>query len=263
MKISGLSVCVNNPDAAGVGYCDLFARSIDRWRAGLDRLVVVTTPEDAATQALATAAGAELHVTDAFTRDLPTGGGAAFNKGRAMAEACEACGLRAADPAEADGGWLLTFDSDVIPPVDWRRALEMSRPSLASGKLYGCRRWQLDELAPIPGGPAGEPTGTPMPQGWVIGFFCLFALSDPHLPGAPEPLFQIHWGHCGNYDTEFTNRWARSDQIILNHLRCWHLGPERQNWVGRSPQARAQLQRILSDRRRRGGTWQHERIAGL
>lgn len=247
--LCGMTVCVT--------YSDLLSRSIQRWASGLDRLVVVTSTADTATQALAGRAGVELYTTDVFYAN-----GAKFNKGAAILEASREAGFR------VDGDWLLLFDADIVPSVNWRAELDALAP--VPGNLYGAKRWQLAEDQPIPAGDARP--GPPMPQGWVIGFFSLFHATDPLAFPADRPWIDPWWPHAGSYDTHFSNRWTRrtpwdrpwipgepttGHQIVLP-LTTYHLGEERTHWHGRGNVA--DMKAMLEARKRHGGRWEHERI---
>lgn len=228
LTIHGLTVCVN--------YADFLARGIARWMSGLASLTVVTTPADAETQALAVAHGAEFFATDLFTAD-----GAVFNKGRAM---------EAARLAMPWSDWILLFDSDVVPPEDWKARLDRSQPR--PGALYGCHRFEAGEDVEDRGQPkcAHDVPG--------VGFFQLFHASDPAVQVVGEPLIDTHWVHGGNYDNRFMDRWrAHGRQIRTVPFRVAHVG-ERENWFGRGN--REAFEAMQAERKRRGGQWDHERI---
>lgn len=230
MNLRGLVVCVN--------YVDLLSRSLDLWHTGLDRLIVVTSPNDEATRLLCDRFNVETHITDIFYVN-----GAKFNKGAALSEAIVKTGLR------NDADWLMTFDADIVPPENWRVHVERSNP--IPGKLYGAYRyWQPENASPLQLDMTKR-----MPQSWVLGFFTMFHNTDRNVG---NPVFDLHWPHAGSYDTEFTNRWSKTDQIILKNVPMIHQGEERMNWCGRGhPEL---LRVILEERRRRGGSWTHERI---
>lgn len=206
MNLKAITVCVN--------YADLLAKSLERWHTQTDRLVVVTAPKDHATRVLC-----DKHNVETFVTDLFYANGARFNKGAALSQAAITTGLR------RYGEWMLTFDSDIIPPPDWRKRLNESK--LVPGILYGAYRyWQPENVRqPV------VDLAKKMPQSWVIGFFSLFHVRDPRLPVGP--LFDCHWPHAGNYDTTFARRWPPDRQRILNELPMIHLGEERSNWAGR------------------------------
>lgn len=211
MNIRAIVVCS--------GFADLLAHSLCKWHTGSDRLVVITSSGDKATQDLCASMGVETHVTDIFWEN-----GAHFNKSAAMAECVAKLKLR------EGADWLLTFDADMVPPKDWRDRLEAM--ALTPGLLYGSRRYQNPENTK---NPVFNPRAL-MPQHWVIGFFTLFHNSDRALPQMSEPLFDLHWPHAGNYDTAFSFRWRRQDHVLLP-LPLIHLGEERANWMGRGKKA--------------------------
>lgn len=213
MKLSAVTVSVD--------YSTELARSIRRWVAGLESLIVVTAPRDEATIELARANGARLHVTDAFWQE-----GALFNKARALEEARSL--LPAAD-------WHLFLDADVIPPEDWREQLERLDPQI--GMLHGARRAHED--------------GRPIDDRELAGFFQLFHSSDPR---AAKPLDR-DWLHSGNYDSTFMMRWPNSLQRILP-LELVHLGETGKNWCGKGNEAA--MKKIREGRR--GRSWRTETV---
>lgn len=229
MKIFGVVVCVN--------YADLLARGIERWRDGLERLVVVTASHDTMTQELCGRHGVECFVTDIFYY-----GGAKFNKGAALSEAIHKTGLRG-------DHWILTFDADIVPPKDWRAQVECFAPQ--KGHLYGALRYQQPENAKEL---RVVPTAR-MPQSWVIGFFMLFHSQDPIV--GDGPVFDLCWPHAGNYDTIFCRKWPTGSHILMP-LDTIHLGNERENWVGRGKAD--ELNAMLLRRNGHEG-WESERMA--
>jgi hypothetical protein len=238
MKIHGITVCVDYAAELAVGML--------RWWTYLTSLTIVTTARDTATIDLARqwAAGgpaAHLHVTDAFYRD-----GATFNKGRALEEA------RRDLIARADfAGWILLFDADVVPPADWADRCA----GLAAGSLYGCRRFQGTPGALEDHGQPNLPHDVP-----GVGYFQLFHACDPVVVGA-DPLIDVHWTHAGNYDNRLLDRWRAVGRPAVNlPFRVAHLGTPGVDWCGKGNGAT--LEALRSERRRRGGTWDHERIGG-
>jgi hypothetical protein len=207
MNIRGLTVCVN--------YGDLLRRGLDRWHVGLDRLVVVTSPADKGTQELCDQYNVEWYATDIFYAN-----GAKFNKAAAMAEAIKYCDLR--HQAE----WLLMFDADIVPPKNWREQVENLRPQM--GFVHGAKRWYVPEN--ISDAMLDLPSSRPISSVSVIGFFMLFHTNDPRL--GPNPIFDLHWPHAGNYDTVFARKWPSHCHRILP-IQFLHLGEERVNWTGR------------------------------
>lgn len=231
MNLRGITVSVN--------YADLLERSLERWHIGLDRLVVVTSSADEATQQLCCRYNVETHVTDIFYANE-----ARFNKGAALSEAILAKGLR--DGAD----WLLGFDADIVPPEDWRVQVERRKPE--PSKLYGAYRYWQPETQPK----LIVDYTKRMPQSWVLGFFTLFHANDSCLPGLNEPLFDVCWPHAGCFDTLFARRWEKQNQVILP-IPMVHLGEERQNWCGRGDPGAL---RAILNQRRGHEDWEKERM---
>jgi len=226
MRIHGMTVCVN--------YADILAHGLSRWLGGLDGLLVVTTPGDKATEELLQGTMAKRFQTNAFYED-----GAAFNKGRAMAEAVECMPWT---------DWLLFFDADVVPPQDWRRIVTLSDPK--PGLLHGASRVMCTGPEQI------DAQGLPLVtiDGTGVGFFQLVHASDPALKA--RPVFETDWLHAGNYDNGFMARWPHKLRRRLP-LTLYHIGP-RDQWFGRGNDAA--FDAMQAERKRRGGHWQHERV---
>lgn len=238
-RIHGLTVCVD--------YAAELAIGLPRWWAGLASLTVITVHRDSDTiDLIRRRAGggpvADLVLTDVFYRD-----GAAFNKGRALEEARAELLAR----TDVDPGWLLLFDADIVPPVDWAARLE---GCLAPGTLYGCRRFEATPDALEDHGQPSIPCDVP-----GVGYFQLFHTADPIVVGA-DVLIEVDWIHAGNYDNRLMDRWRRAQRPIRAvPFRVAHLGP-RENWYGRGH--RAEFLAMQAERKRRGGRWDHERIGG-
>jgi hypothetical protein len=215
MRIAGLTVCVD--------YADLLGRSLPRWAAGLDDLVVVTAPRDAATLELCRECGVRTLATDVFWDR-----GAAFNKAAAME-----LGLATLPQDE----WVLLFDADIIPPQTWRQQVELS--NCRPGRLYGARRH--------------EEGGQPINDGELAGFFQLWHGTDP--AAQDRPLLGS-WSNCSAYDSEFMRRWPPERRFILP-LDVTHVGRPGQNWCGRGRSA--EMMRMFFERARHGG-YRHEQL---
>lgn len=223
MNIRGITVSVN--------YSDLLSVGLDRWDAGLDDILVVTSTSDYRTIKLCT----EEHVP-CFQTDIFYANGAKFNKGAGLSEAILKTGWR------TGADWLLVFDADIVPPENWRQIVESK--SLTPGTLYGAWRYELPENTPLD--QCNPAKGPKIHQSWVIGFFSLFQASDWHLPPIDQPLFETYWTHAGNFDTSFSWKWARPAEQRFLDLHMVHLGVQRQNWLGRG--TGAELSRMLGQR---------------
>lgn len=216
MRIDAITVCVS--------YSDLLRKGMNNWKRGLDSLLVVTTPTDIETQQLCVAWDMPTFKTTAFYQD-----GAVFNKGRAIAEAYER--LKPAD-------WVLFFDSDIIPPADWREVVESAVPTV--GNLYGAPR--CDEK------------GNLINDGEMPGYFHLFHSADQN--AQERPIVDDHWSHAGAYDSYFSMRWFRDERIWLP-MTVTHQGETGQNWFGRGNH---ELMQDMREQRIIRGGHQHERI---
>lgn len=217
MQISAITICVD--------YADLLEPSLGRWKAGCDKLSVVTTSRDLATIDLCQDLGVDHLVTDLFYRE-----GATFDKAAALSWAYEQ--TRGED-------WQLFFDADVVPPEDWRRQVDAIHPIV--GNLYGCYRVMEN--------------GTRIPDRELAGYFQLFHGSDPC--AQRKPLFQS-WTTAGVYDSEFQSRWAQKRVWIPMELK--HQGLPGRNWCGRgNGQA---MDELFQERQRRNGH-AHERLSDI
>lgn len=216
MKLRGLTVCVD--------YSDLLIVGAKAWAEGLDDWIIITTPDDEATQALATYLGVTQHQTVTFYQD-----GAVFNKAAAMSEVYAMSHWP---------GWWVFIDADLVPPRDWRACVEAAEPKL--GTLYGCpRRLENGQL---------------YAEGELAGYFQLFHAYDPH--AQRRPLLDCTWQHAGGYDSEFQARW-QDRRVWIPGLEVMHLGEPGRNWWRRGNAAR--MDEMLHDRRRHGGIAPYER----
>ncbi len=229
MKIEALTVCVD--------YCDVFSRTLPVWAGTLDRLVVVTAPDDHETQALcAKYEQVQVWKTDAFYRD-----GASFNKGRAIQEGLTLWWW---------DDWQLFFDADILPPPDWREQISGKLDPL---KLNGANRWQLPEGsdAVIASDDMRCHNDNEFP-----GYFQLFNAFDPAVKDK-DTLIDTCWTHAGNYDSSFQARWGfRYDhaQKIRLPLKLLHLGAVNSNWFGlRCGDSKQRTQDMYRERTRKGG----------
>lgn len=225
MRIHALTVSVD--------YADHLQHSIPRLAPHLASWTIVTCGRDAATQELVRAHSLGLWITEAFYAR-----GAAFNKGAALQEAFSRFAF--------GDDWLLLVDADVVPSVDWYQ--RVSAFGCESGKLYSAWRYQCAGPEDIDNPLCPRVEG----DGLGVGYWQLMHLSDPNtMQGIPTC-----WSHAGVYDCEILHRWSRRDRVELP-MRLYHLG-DRDNWLGRGK--REEFEKLMEERRRRGGTWQHERI---
>lgn len=194
--VDGFTCCV------GAMYAEQLSRSLATWHNTLDSVTVVTRTGDEAVKGVCKGyARVRVVETDVFTAH-----GASFNKAAALCVAYAAM-------RPIDG--VLHFDSDILPPRDWRRHVEKG---FRRGTIAGIDR--LDE--------AGHPIVDKGPKPY--GFFQLWHADDDRA-AYHWPLFETWHGHCGNYDMEFLERWPRELHAALP-FTVVHFGEPRKNWFG-------------------------------
>lgn len=195
-RIDAIITCV------GPVYASYLRRSMPLWLDTLDTITVVTSPDDEKTIDLCEGFNSpriRLVKTDLFYQH-----GAHFNKGAALSHA-----LSFMAPQE----WVLHVDSDMTAEPDWRSKAE---PLLKKGHLHGANRYyESGEL--IPDWP------------FACGFFQLFHIDDPR--AWYRPLWEPCWGHAGNYDANFLERWPEDRRRDLK-IKLIHYGEPRSNWFG-------------------------------
>jgi len=227
MKINALTVCVN--------YADLLALSLSRWASSLASLTIVTDTRDTATASLAREHGVGLLQTDVFYEQ-----GASFNKGAALEQARQQMPW---------SDWILFFDADIVPEPEWFAKVNgcMCQP----GSLYSARRRECIDPADR------DKPSLPviLGDGVGVGYFQLFHSTDPKVQ--ETPLLDTTFKHAGVYDSLFMHRWHGSNRHLLP-IVLTHLGP-RDNWFGRGNVAA--FDAMQAERKRRGGSYEHERIA--
>lgn len=208
MNVKGLTICVE--------FDDLLRLTLPRNARHFSDLLVVTTPDDRATQEAVDQVTKEhgldhvdVYLTNAFTKR-----GAAFNKGMCLEHGLDVLGR---------SGWLLVWDVDVVMP----EMMDLSQ--VAPGNLYCPRRRMCRNL--------GEYTGQRDWSRWPIlketepaGYYQLFRADDPVLE--TRPWFSLDWRHAGGYDTEFQARWPQERKARLP-FEVLHLGESYVNWHGR------------------------------
>jgi hypothetical protein len=206
-----------------VGYASTLAVCLPRNMRHLTECLVVTSPEDAATQAVAASVpGVRVLVSDAGTRH-----GARFNKGLLMEEGFDALGRE---------GWLLILDADILLPD--HLPLDHLRPT----RLHGARRRVLDDPA------AWSPeldwrTCAVHRDGGAIGFFQAFHADDPALKGK-SPWYDVTFAHAGGGDAYFMGHWPGINRVVLP-LEVLHLGTPDRNWFGVDAEGRDLMARFV------------------
>lgn len=160
---------------------------------------------------------------ETFRTDVFYENGATFNKGSALEQARHTI----------QPGWVIVFDADIIGPP------ELPWDMMVPGYLYGARR-QLEN-------------GVILREYEWPGFFWAFHTSDHHLPNP----WWTGWKHAGCYDSVFERNWPRDDKVRLP-LVLLHVGSPGRNWHGKGN--RDGMEQMFAERRKHGGSWQHEAI---
>jgi len=173
-------------------------------------VLVVTSPEDEATQELAgSVSGVEVFVTDAFIRH-----GARFNKGLAFEEAFAHMGR---------SGWICIWDADILLPD------EMPLDRLSTDYIYGARRRVLHNVAEWSPQYDWRKARIVSDAG-PIGYFQLFHADAPALRDQPywyDPTF----AYAGGGDAYFLNLFPRDKRRMLP-MHVLHLGECNRHWFG-------------------------------
>ena len=219
-------------------YDDFLRCTLPHNKTIFDRVIVVTSPEDIATQKLCEF----YHVECVQSERLRTAEG----------KFCKGAGINDGLARLAKGGWVLHLDADIWLPPQTRRLLE--RACLDKRMLYGIDRfgvvgykqWQKFLDAPrlqhecdsyIHVRNSGFPIGTRVMQnhmsGYVpIGFFQLWHPQCSSVMKYPE-------GHtdAGREDLLFAKQWTRAQRGFIPEIIGYHLESEDAgfgtNWSGR------------------------------
>lgn len=226
MIIEAVIVCKN--------YSDFLAHTLPENLEHLDRVVVVTHPDDTDTMSLCSKYGVECLDTTVFHDD-----GDKFNKGRAI-------NLGLAHLRHE--GWLLHLDADVLLPPRFRQRLRDAR--LNQKNLYGADRQNVITyenykehkakivpqhkwkylVEPIKEFPLGSRL-LHMDYGYCpIGYFQLWH----HTANRKYPVVA---GSAEHSDVLFAIQWARENRVLLPEFFVFHLESENSkmgiNWAGR------------------------------
>lgn len=209
MKLSAVTI--------SVGYASYLERTLAGNRRHFDRLVVVTSPDDAETLAFCAREGLEAVLVEGPFH-------AAWGKWRHVNAGLEALGVE---------GWVVVMDADLLLPCHFRERLEAQElePGFLHGLsgrrivesraafevLAGCEPWEAEVVRPRS----------------VLGYFNLFhAATLPNryaerLPGEgtgdASPL--------GHDDGRFYAMFGRSRSRVLPFTGL-HLGQKAVNWAG-------------------------------
>jgi hypothetical protein len=226
VKIEAVIVCKD--------YSDFLEHTLPQNIQYLDRIVVVTHPDDKATMGLCKKFSVDcVHTTAMHIH------GNDFNKGR-----CINIGLGHLTGHD----WIMHLDADILLPHNFRNVL--MRSHLKKENIYGCDRvnvrgfehWQKHKHKTVPNyasgyfiePPAEFPFGARIihhEHGYTpIGFFQLWHASV----GRKYP---IHQGNAEHTDVLFAIQWPRENRELLPEIIVYHLESEHcemgKNWKGR------------------------------
>lgn len=228
MKIEAVIVCKD--------YSDFLAHTLPENLNHLDRIVVVSHPNDKPTQALCTKLG-----VDCLETEVMHDSGDALNKGR-----CINLGLSHL----RHEGWVLHLDADILLPHRFRSMLRHAK--LSPDNLYGADRlntisydhWTNHKSKTVPQHqwrclvvpPCEFPVGSRLlhqEYGYCpIGYFQLWHSSC-------KRKYPIVSGSAEHSDVLFAVQWERRNRILLPEIFVYHLESEQgspmgANWSGRT-----------------------------
>lgn len=230
IKIEAVITCVK--------HSDFLAHTLPMNKPLFDRIIVVTSPEDKATQRICDYWGVRYHATDAFQERWGH-----FCKGSAINEALALLDKDA---------WIVHQDADIALPPNARQVLEAA--DLDPTMIYGVDRFMIPTYAEWQ-----RFIGQPQPHTEGNGFFvnlahCPFPMgtrvSFQHAGGyIPIGFFQL-WhaesgvkeyvsGHsdAGREDSHFAAQWPRRKRGFIPEITAYHLESEFAemgvNWKGR------------------------------
>jgi Glycosyltransferase like family 2 len=230
MKIEAVTTCV--------AHADILCHSLPINRQHFDHFVVVTAPEDKATQRVCEAWGVTCKQTDSFLSRWGQ-----FLKGAGINE-----GLRLLDK----DAWIVHLDADIVLPPHFRGTLEAADldPSMIYGVDRQCfRSWSewnafIEDPAPQTeddllihpqnsGRPLGDRIVYPLKGGYVpLGFFQLWNASS----GITEYIAKEKT--AGRDDANFACQWPRAQRALIPEIIAYHLesepAPMATNWKGRT-----------------------------
>ena len=223
-----------------VNHADFLAHTLPMNVGHMDKMVVVTAPEDKDTQRVARYWGVSCVLTDQFRTRWGD-----FRKGAGINVGLETC-------ARTD--WLLHLDADIALPPVFRNYIENAK--LNTRMIYGCdraefksyRNWQR-----YYGNPQLHTDGDascfidPLHHGQRLGTRLHFGHKGGYVPlgffqmwNAASGILTYQEGHtdAAREDNEFATRWPRSRRGFLPEIVAYHLesedAPMAVNWRGRT-----------------------------
>lgn len=226
--IEAVTTCVN--------YADFLAATLPTNRYAFDRMVVVTAPEDTATQRVCEYNNVQVVLTDSFNNR--------------WGEFCKGCGINDGLEELSLNDWVIHLDADIALPPLTKQLIETA--DLDKTMLYGADRHLLSETAwnqhqamprlqqednvyvHVDQYPLGTRIATSDYGGYLpIGFFQLWNPKTSGITDYPE-----NHTSAGRADMVFASQWARAKRALLPELVVYHLESEPGamqgiNWAGR------------------------------
>lgn len=233
-RIECVVVCCN--------YSDFLAWTLPFNKHHFDRMVIVTSPEDVATQRVCEHNYVECVVTDVMFENK-----APFNKGKAINAALKKLDFQ---------GWCVHMDADIVLPPRTRDILNLL--PLQEDKLYSADRFMVASFEEWANFflnikpqhtnwrvyPDAFPLGyrlmfpTPRWKGWVpAGYFQLFHRLSPQFD--KEPWYPENSDTAADSDILFAEKWTRQNRVLIPEVFVYHLdstGKDKvigANWEGR------------------------------
>jgi hypothetical protein len=213
-----------------VHYDDFLRLTLPRNMRQLDRVTVLTSPEDTASIEVATGCGAKVLTTDAWWQGR-------FNKGRALNE-----WLDSVSPASGPDVWYLVMDADVVLPCRQPLGERVLDPRV----LYGARRRMCDDQSGWHEFSSGARGLESFPLDFALVWHgrvwnlptvnpaalygCLQLWNSAHGSGAKR--FR-EFPTAAAYDVAFALSFGEDHRAFLPDFEVLHLGESRTNWGGR------------------------------
>jgi hypothetical protein len=226
--IEAVCTCVN--------YGDFLAATLPTNRYQFDRMVVVTAPEDTATQRVCEFNNVQVVLTDSFNTR--------------WGEFCKGCGINDGLEELGLGDWVVHLDADIVLPPLTKQLIEQA--NLDKSMIYGADRhildepaWQRHQAMPrlqqednvyvhVDQYPLGTRIATSQYGGYLpIGFFQLWNAGASGVKRYPDQHTD-----AGRTDMLFAAQWPRAKRALLPELVVYHLESEPgamqgANWAGR------------------------------
>lgn len=241
MRIEAITVCAKVPGYAG--YDDFLEVTARHNRGLVDKWIIVTTPDDKATQEVCRKWNLEMLLTDEMIRD------GQFYKGH---------GIQRAQRLLSVGSWRLHLDVDIVLPTTFRNALAVT--DLDPKKIYGADRVMVNSWREwknlLDSGYLSHqwdyhcrvifPLGVEVGSRWVssqqsycpVGYFQLWHSDGDEFISFQHRSYPHLHGEASRSDTQHPLQWDRRHRELLGEVIVVHLSSERSkmgvNWKGRT-----------------------------